>query len=201
MTPPAAALTGADRVRRTAIALFRQRGYHGTPMRALARTLRMEAGSLYYHVPSKQQLLFEILDRTLDDLLDGLQEATARAAGPVARLRAAVRFHVLFHALRRDEAFVSHSELRSLTPRNLRRVVDKRDRYERAVRDLLAAGVRREAFAVADVRLAAMAILTMCTGVAAWFSESGRLRPDAIADRYADMVLSLVGADLKGQRA
>jgi AcrR family transcriptional regulator len=194
MATAATAPTGSDRVRRTAIALFRERGYHGTPMRALAHTLRMEAGSLYYHVQSKQQLLFEILDRTLDDLLQGLEHATAGAAGPVDRLRAAVRFHVLFHAVRRDEAFLSHSELRSLTRQHLRRVIDKRDRYERVVRDLLAAGVRSGVFAVADVRLAAMAILTMCTGVASWFSEGGRLPPEAIADHYADMVLALVGA-------
>jgi AcrR family transcriptional regulator len=201
MASAARVLTGPDRIRRSAVALFRERGYHGTPMRALAQTVRMEAGSLYYHVPSKQQLLFEILDRTLDDLLAGLEEATAGAAGPVARLRAAVRFHVLFHALRREEAFLSHSELRSLTSRNLRRVIAKRDRYERAVRDVLAAGARTGVFAVADPRLAAMAILTMCTGVATWFSESGRLKPEAIADHYADMVLALVGADRPVRRA
>src|SRR5712692_5442352 len=85
------------RILRAATALFRQRGYHGTSMRTLARGLRMEPASLYYHFPSKQDILVAILDRTLDDLLDGLRRAVTAVEGDRARLQAAVRFHVLFH--------------------------------------------------------------------------------------------------------
>src|SRR5436309_299059 len=67
------------RILRAATALFRARGYHGSSMRTLARGLRMEPASLYYHFPSKQDILFAILDRTLDDLLDGLRHAVTAA--------------------------------------------------------------------------------------------------------------------------
>src|SRR5499433_266191 len=143
------------RILRAATALFRARGYHGSSMRTLARGLRMEPASLYYHFPSKQDILFAILDRTLD----GLRHAVTAADDDRARLQAAVRFHVLFHVRRRQEAFLSHSELRSLTPGNLRRVLAKRDEYEHVVRGLLAAGVRAGVFQVADVKLTAMAVL------------------------------------------
>ena len=161
-------------------------------MRTLARALRMEAASLYYHFKSKQEILFAILDRTLDDLLAGVGRAVASADGPEARLRAAVRFHVLFHTDSQREAFLSHSELRSLTQANLRLVLARRDEYERVFRGLLASGVRAGVFQVSDVRLTAMAILTMCTGVATWFAESGRLAPEAIADRYVEMIMRSV---------
>jgi AcrR family transcriptional regulator len=189
-----------ERILRAATALFRERGYHGTSMRTLARGLRMEAASLYYHFPSKQEILFAILDRTLDDLLAGLDRAVAAADGHRERLRAAVRVHVLFHAHRRHEAFLSHSELRSLTLANLRRVLAKRDQYEHVLRGLLTAGVRAGVFDVPDVKLAAMAVLTMCTGVATWFSEGGRLAPAAIADRYVEMILRSVSRREKGPR-
>ncbi len=190
-----------ERILRAATALFRARGYHGASMRTLARGLRMEAASLYYHFPSKQEILFAILDRALDDLLDGLGRAVAAADGHRERLRAAVRFHVLFHAHRRHEAFLSHSELRSLTPTNLRRVLAKRDEYEQILRGLLTAGVRAGAFHGPDVKLTTMAILTMCTGVATWFSEGGRLVPESIADRYVEMILRSVDRRGKGPRA
>lgn len=179
---------GAERILRAAIGLFRERGYHGSSMRTLARGLRMEAASLYYHFGSKQEILFAILDRTLDGLLDGVERAVAAADGPEARLRAAVRFHVLFHVHRRHEAFLSHSELRSLGQANLRRVLARRDEYERVFRSLLTAGVRAGLFQVPDVRLTAMAILTMCTGVATWFLHGGRLAPESIADRYVELI-------------
>lgn len=182
------------RILRAATALFRARGYHGSSMRTLARGLRMEPASLYYHFPSKQDILFAILDRTLDDLLDGLRRAVAAADGAESQLRAAVRFHVVFHARRRQEAFVSHSELRSLTPANLRRVIAKRDQYEDVFRGLLTAGIRGGVFQVPDVKLTAAAILSMCTGVASWFSEGGRLAPEAIAGRYVEVILKSLGA-------
>jgi hypothetical protein len=48
------------------------------------------------------------------------------------------------------------------------------------------------------VRLTAMAILTMCTGVATWFSDRGRLAPESIADRYVEMILRSVKRCPKG---
>jgi AcrR family transcriptional regulator len=122
----------------------------------------------------------------------------AAVEGPEARLRAAVRFHVLFHARRQHEAFLSHSELRSLTEANLKNVLTRRDEYERVFRGLLSVGVRAGVFQVADVRLAAMAVLTMCTGVATWFSDRGRLAPESIADRYVEMILRSVTRYPKG---
>ncbi len=189
----------SDRILRAATALFCERGYHGTSVRTLARELRLETASLYYHFHSKQEILFAILDRTLDDLLDGLRRAVAAADGAESQLRAAVRFHVVFHARRRQEAFVSHSELRSLTPANLRRVVAKRDEYEQVFRGVLGAGVRSGAFRVPDVKVAAMAILSMCTGVATWFADGGRLAPEAIAGRYVELIVR--GVDRRGKGA
>jgi AcrR family transcriptional regulator len=191
--------TAPDRILRAATALFSERGYHGTSMRTLARVLRVETPSLYYHFPSKQEMLFAILNRTLDDLLVGLRQAVAAAEDADDGLRAAVRFHVQFHARRRAEAFVSHSELRSLTPANLRRVVAKRDEYEQVFRGLLGAGVRSGAFRVPDVKVAAMAILSMCTGVATWFADGGRLAPEAIAGRYVELIVR--GVDRRGKGA
>src|SRR4029434_5855356 len=110
----------------------------------------------------------------------GVGRAVASADGPEARLRAAVRFHVLFHTDSQHEAFLSGSELRSLTQANLRLVLTRRDEYERVFRGLLSVGVRAGVFQVSDVRLTAMAVLTMCTGVATWFSDRGRIRPEPL---------------------
>ena len=182
----------SERIRIAAIALFKARGYHGTPVRELAQAVRIETASLYYHFPSKQEILSDLFDRTMDALLEGLGQAIASGSNPEERLRTFVRFHVLFHIARQDEAFISHSEIRSLSARNRRRNIAKRDRYERMVRGLLTAGVRAGDFEIADVRLASTAILMMCSGVSDWFTGRGRLKGARVADRYADMVIRMV---------
>jgi AcrR family transcriptional regulator len=175
-----------------ATALFRSRGYHGTPVRALASNLKMEAGSLYYHFPSKQQLLFDGFEQTMDELLAGLRDAVERESTAPRRLCAAVRFHVRYHTEHQSEAFVSHTEIRALTGRNRAAILEKRDEYEAMFRALIDAGVATGEFDVPDTGLTNIAILTMCSGVADWFSPKGRLDGAAVADRYAELVLRMV---------
>jgi AcrR family transcriptional regulator len=184
----------AERIRKAAIALFKTRGYHGTPVRALASIVKIEAGSLYYHFPSKQEILFDNFARTMDDLIDGLRRAGESATDPKARLSAAVRFHVLFHVERQNEAIISHTEIRSLTNENRATIIAKRDLYERMFCDLLAAGIEAGQFRSTDIRLTAIAILTMCSGVSDWFAENGRLSAETVADQYEAIVLRMVGA-------
>jgi len=181
-----------ERIRAKAIALFKAHGYHGASVRELAQAVKIEAASLYYHFPSKQDILFDLFERTMDDLLGGLAQALASGATSEEKLCAVVRFHVLYHVAHQDEAFISHSELRSLSAQNRRRIVDKRDRYERMLRALLAEGVHAGEFQIDDVRLTAIGILTMCSGVSDWFTGRGRLTAHKVAERYVDMVVRLV---------
>ena len=183
-----------DRIRQVALDLFTERGYHGTPIRAIARSVGMEAASLYYHFPSKQQILRSIFDRTMDDLLEGLDRVMANNTTIEDKLRALVRFHVLFHIERQAEAFLSHSELRSLTEDNRRLITARRDLYEAALRDLISAGVAAGVFHTPDVRLTTIAVLMMCSGVSDWFAAGGRLSSDDVVEAYTEMVFRLLGA-------
>ena len=183
---------GAERIRQAAIALFRKRGYHGTSVRDLARAVDMETASLYYHYPSKHDILVDLFDRTMADLIAGVEKAIGNETGAEPRLRAAVRFHVNFHVARQDEAFISHSELRALDEASLERVVMQRDQYEKVLRALLAAGVKEGCFEIADVGVTATAILMMCSGVSDWFQRRGRLSGSSVAGHYVDLVLRMV---------
>ena len=183
---------GAERIRQAAIALFRERGYHGTSVRDLARAVDMETASLYYHYPSKHDILVDLFNCTMADLIAGVEKAIGNETGAEQRLRAAVRFHVNFHVARQDEAFISHSELRALDEASLERVVTQRDQYEKVLRALLTAGVKEGCFEIADVGVTATAILMMCSGVSDWFRRRGRLSGSSVAGHYADLVLRMV---------
>lgn len=188
-----------ERIRKAAIALFKTHGYHGTAVRALAEVAQIEAGSLYYHFPSKQEILFDNFVRTMDTLLEGLDRASETESTPLGRLRAAVRIHVLFHTRRQDEALISHTEIRALTEPNRRTILVKRDLYEERFREVLQAGVDAGVFHIPDIRLTNIAILTMCSGVADWFLHNGRLDAESVAERYVELVERLVGYSGSGK--
>ena len=186
--------TGGGNTRRVIyvvmVDLIAERGYHGTSLRVVAERVGIQMASLYYHFPSKQAVLVEIMMTTLDDLT---RQTTAAAQGagsdPVERLRAAIRSHVIFHAERRREAFITDSELRSLDGPNLTRVTAARDWYESVFADILRAGVASNLLMVPDLRLALNALLAMCTEVAVWYRSGGRLSLADIANVYCSLFL------------
>lgn len=184
---PPARRPGTRRAEIVALAsrLFRERGYHGVGMRALAEAADMQAASLYHHFRSKEELLLEaifVVDRDLivDQLpiLDG--PGTHRE-----RLARLVRAHVLHIGSNRDAWWVAARELRALSPDKLDTVQVYRRRYQHRIAQHLADGTRAGEFDCEDPRLSTLALLDMINGLNEWFDPAGRLTIEQIADRYA----------------
>jgi AcrR family transcriptional regulator len=172
------------------VALMYDRGYHGTSVRDVARAAGIQMASVYYHFPSKQALLMEVMSRTMRDLTAVTQSAAAMAGGdPVDRLTAVVRAHIIFHAERRKEAFLADSELRSLEAEQRTAVNGLRDRHEALFREILEQGIGSGQFTTMDLRLALNALLAMCTEVAVWYRPGGRLTLEQIARSYTSLFL------------
>ncbi|MSO19897.1 MAG: TetR/AcrR family transcriptional regulator [Acidobacteria bacterium] len=181
-----------DQIRAVGCDLLFQYGYSGMTMRQIAARLAIKAASIYYHFPSKQDILFDLMRRTATDLLEGLRRITQSGKGPAAQFEDAVRWHVLFHTQKREEAFVSHSELRSLEPDNLEAILKLREEYDRMFDSILKEGHRQGIFQAQPNGVVRNAILTMCTATAGWFSPEGRLS----ASEVADQMWSLIAAAL-----
>lgn len=169
--------------------MFREQGYHGVGMRALADAAGMQAASLYHHFRNKEELLLQTIyvvdrDMIVDQmpLLDGPGDHGER----LARL---VHAHVTHIGANRDAWWVAGRELRALSPDRLRAVQAYRREYQHRIARHLAEGVEAGEFDCPDPRLAALAILDLINGPNEWFDPSGRLTISEIADRYADMVV------------
>ena len=194
-TPEAAQNHTSQRFEEAALELFFQRGYRSTTVRELALACGLTPGALYNHFPSKDQLLYSILRDVHEQLEAMMTEALADAGDdPRDRLRALVRAHAIFHTRFRKEARVANDEVLALEEPGRTEIVDVRrrgrGRFEDALRDGIAAGV----FEVADVKIAAMAILNMGIRIAAWFRPDGPRSSEQVADLHADLALRMVGA-------
>jgi AcrR family transcriptional regulator len=73
--------------------LFATRGYHATSMRELAKHLKIKAGSLYYHIDSKEQLLNEICAIGMKELILNVDQAIDSNDALPGRVRAIVAGH------------------------------------------------------------------------------------------------------------
>jgi AcrR family transcriptional regulator len=73
--------------------LFATKGFHATSMRELARRLKIRAGSLYYHISSKDQLLNEICEIGMKGLSSNIDRAILANRGMPETIRAIVLGH------------------------------------------------------------------------------------------------------------
>jgi AcrR family transcriptional regulator len=74
----------------TAAQIFSQKGYHGTSMQDIALSVNLQKASLYHHVSSKQEILFELLNRGLDLLSSEVGNAIDGQDPPNERLHKAI---------------------------------------------------------------------------------------------------------------
>lgn len=177
-------------IARTATALFRSRGFAATSMRELATALGLEAGSLYSHIKSKQELLHGICFDLAEALFAGFDAATADATQPVAgQLRRAIEAHV--RVLTRDGAAASVflHEWRHLSEPALTEFKALRERYEAGFRGLIQRGLDTEALHAPDAAFATLTLLASLNWLPAWYKPEGKLNPDEIAHRLAEQLL------------
>jgi TetR/AcrR family transcriptional regulator, cholesterol catabolism regulator len=184
----------AEAIRTAAIGLFSAQGYSNTSLRQVADTTGLVVGSLYNHISSKEDLLFEIMKGSITRLREDTEAALEGVVDPVDRLRVFMRAGIRYHAENRQEALIGVSELRSLTPKRRRSMIAMRDRYQHLLEELLTDAVQAGRIEVPDIKLAAYAGVAICLHVATWYQPSGRLRLKEIEEKLSAMYAPAVAA-------
>ncbi len=174
---------------RSAAAAFRRRGYHGASVGEIARDLRMTKGSLYYYFKNKEEILYFCHDYSLDILLDLLARVERETRSPDERLRQLIVsfVHMIIDEL---QGTALTMDLQALSPRLLRRVIAKRDVFDRGVRRILKEGMDRGLFLPGDPKLLTFAILGAVNWITRWFDPRGPARSEEIAQAFADYLLA-----------
>jgi AcrR family transcriptional regulator len=194
----AAGESTAGGIRSVALDQFYKHGFQATTLRDIASRVGIQVGSLYNHITSKGELLFDIMETVMLALLED-QRQVAQEQDVVERMRLLVYHHVKFHGERAKEVFIGNSELRSLNRAQRARIVSLRNEYEQMFQKELEDGIRQGKFLRVDVQVTAFGILAMTTWVSSWYSPRGRLSLEEIADIYSDLVLRGIWNPAAGQ--
>ncbi|MBA7480195.1 HTH-type transcriptional repressor KstR2 [subsurface metagenome] len=179
-----------EAIRKAGLRLIFEHGYEAMSLRQLAAEVGIQAGSLYNHISTKQELLFDLVQDHINELLRQLDRALDGKQEPAERLRAFVAFHVTYHMTRKREVFIANSELRSLEPKNYEAIVALRGAYEQRLAQILEQGAEEGVFEVVDVQVATFAIIALLTGLCSWYRPGGRLTREAIIAAHEKLVLS-----------
>ena len=192
--------TGATDTRREQIyaaasRLFSQRGYHSTSVRDIARELDLQGGSLYAHIDSKEDVLWEIVNRAALAFQSAIAPLVELDVSPAERLTQMIHAHVGVVVRQLSHVAVFQQDWRFLSEPRLSQIRALRDDYEVHFRRAIADGIARGDFLERDSKLASIFVLSALNAMPGWFQPDGLRTADEVADAFAELVINGLTAE------
>ena len=124
------------------MALFAEKGFGQVSMRELAAHVGLTAGSLYHHFPSKQDLLFDLIEELYEELQATLELGRRAMARGGSALTCLIAAHWQLHAERPLQFRLAERDFCCLSEAQQERLAALRKRYEAGLLRLIAPGAR-----------------------------------------------------------
>src|SRR3954463_15013552 len=182
-----------SRLYEVALELFGEQGYHAVSIRDVATARGQQSSAIYFHVPSKQDLLYDLACIGHRSHHESLRDALMGAgADPADQLKEVVGAHVRVHLDYPSMARLTNRELRALTPEQLQDVLAIRTRSEQIFIDVIERGVKLGVFTSDDSFLDAKVIGAMGVRLPEWWTPESQRTREQIIEKYVACALKLV---------
>lgn len=183
-------------------ALFAEHGFDGTSLLDIAKSVGVLKGSLYHHITSKEDLLYDVIRIGHQGLDANLALAEHFGDDPARQLVAFVYGHVRLNAIPERLVFggVILRDSDKLSPKRRAEVTAARDAYEGYLRRIVAVGQVSGAFdRRSDARLCTFGILGVATSYLRWYTPEGPIPAQSIAREHAQLSLAGVSNDMRAE--
>ncbi|MHC6225330.1 TetR/AcrR family transcriptional regulator [Pseudomonas sp. X10] len=179
-----------------AMALFAEKGFGQVSMRELASHLGLTAGSLYHHFPSKQDLLYDLIEELFEELQATLDQGRRAAARGRPALPCLIAAHWALHTERPLQFRLAERDLCCLTEGQQQRLARLRKDYETGLLRLIApqAGLRGDALAAT-----AHVLATLLNSLPGWLQARNLSQAQGLA-LMENLLLGGLERTLRGER-
>jgi AcrR family transcriptional regulator len=181
-----------DRLLMKADALIAQKGYEATSMRDLSTATGQSLAGLYHYFSSKEDLLFQLQQRTFESLLAQQEKIAALPGTPEERFTRLLVGHLKFYARHTNELKACTFELESLSGELYETIEQPRRRYYKLMTSVVGDVIdgprpnRRES---RESRHATLFIFGMLNWIFMWYHPARHGRVERLGEEMRDLVL------------
>lgn len=108
-----------------AIALFKQKGFHRTTTREIAKASGFSIGTLYEYIRQKEDVLYLVCDRIYDEVRERMEKDIGTHHTTVESFKLAIAHYFKVVDDLQDEVLVMYQEAKSLSKESLPYVLNK----------------------------------------------------------------------------
>ncbi|QBP41948.1 TetR/AcrR family transcriptional regulator [Paenisporosarcina antarctica] len=138
--------------------LFKEKGYHRTTTREIAKSANMSSGSIYGYVNSKDDILYLFYEALYDQLNIMINEKIRDIESKgLSRLKSFVKEYFLVIDEISDQTSIMYSESRSLSELHLKYVLSKENEFSSYVKNILLKSIQEESIFISEDKVSIVA--------------------------------------------
>jgi AcrR family transcriptional regulator len=173
--------------------IFFEKGYSTASVKDIADDVGILKGSVYHHVSSKDEMLFEIIKQVHDLQVEITASVVGAGGSALTKLRTLIVRHIEVSCEHIVPITVFLRELPYLSADRRAQINQVGDIYRHTVRDLLLVGqgegsIRRDL----DCDLISLMLVEMLNSVNRWYRPDGRSSVSTIAEQYAHLLIPML---------
>ncbi|MGM1030990.1 MAG: TetR/AcrR family transcriptional regulator [Bacillota bacterium] len=108
-----------------AVTLFKEKGFHRTTTREIAKAAGFSIGTLYEYIRTKEDILYLVCDYIYDEVQEKLQKEIEQSDGTLESLKLTIAYFYKVMDDMQDEVLVMYQEVKALTKDALPYVLNK----------------------------------------------------------------------------
>jgi len=190
-----------DELIEVAARIFAAQGYGNTSIQEIADEVGLLKGSLYHYIATKEDLLFEVIRSTMITWQDLVKSARNSDAPTLDRLRFYIHNNIEGSLNVRERTAVFTHDFQALSPKRQKIILELRQDHDDLLRDLIQKAKDEGVIGPGvNVKLTALAILTMSGSLYRWYNPEGELSASMIAAALTEFVMTGLGAGPSEQR-
>lgn len=178
---------------REAASAFTRKGFHAASLDDIAQKLGVTKAALYHYFPSKHALLRECFARAMEVCFLGLEQAQRTGENGREKLLLTLRFY-LKEMIDELSCCVVLTEENALLPEDHATLLQDRDRFEHALRELIREGIADGSIVPCDPKLAVFTLLGAINWVPKWFKHSGPWSAELVSQSLTDLLDRMLSA-------
>lgn len=165
-----------------------ERGYHYTSLDDIAKALGVSKGALYHYVKDKQEILWELHRRAAELARETFAVAEREGGNGAQRLRNSLRLYIR-KVIDELGACSVMMEFDALRPEDQVAAKKLREAVEKSYVEVLEIGFADGSLRPGNARLMTFTFMGAVNWIPRWYSATGPLSSEVIAERMTTMLL------------